>query len=237
MLQLIPDPDRAATARGETRADPAARAQPPADPPTALERTLAATQEHLTQAQAQIAWLKDSNARLRHQVISLAHLEGETRHDAYYDPLTCLPNRRLLLDRLHQALGQAMRQRRQVVLLLLDLDGFKAINARLGHAAGDKVLKAVADRLVACIRRGDTACRYGGDEFVIMLPEIGGEGHRANVERKIRERLAAPFHANGAEVTLTVSIGSAVFPVDAKTRSELLEQADIAMYRAKTRSG
>ena len=122
VLRQFPHPDRAASAQRETPQDPAARAQPPPDATTALERILAAAQEQLTQAQAQIAWLIDSNTRLRHQVISLAHLEAETRHGAYHDPLTCLPNRRLLLDRLHQALAQAMRQRKQVVLLRLDLD-------------------------------------------------------------------------------------------------------------------
>lgn len=208
--------------------------QQPSNLLTHIERTISAMQVQLDKARQQIAWLGESNMRLRHQLISLAHQEARTRHDAYHDPLTCLPNRRLLLDRLNQALGQAVRQHRQVVLLLLDLDGFKAVNDRLGHAAGDKVLQAVAERLVACIRTADTACRYGGDEFVVMLPEINGQEHRANVERKIRERLAAPYLVDGIEVTITVSIGTAVFPVEAKSRSELLKQADIAMYRAKT---
>jgi diguanylate cyclase (GGDEF)-like protein len=100
----------------------------------------------------------------------------------------------LLLDRLHQALGQAVRQHKQVVLLLLDLDGFEAVNDRLGHATGDKLLRAVADRLVACLRSADTACRDGGDEFVVMLPETNGHEDSAAVERKIRAKLSVPFH-------------------------------------------
>lgn len=231
------------TANNVSRRAPAMEAQPmglspdsqqPGRLPAHDERALGALQEQLDKARQQITWLGESNMRLRHQLISLAHQEARTRHDAYHDPLTCLPNRRLLLDRLNQALGQAVRQHKQVVLLLLDLDGFKAVNDRLGHAAGDKVLQAVAERLVACIRTADTACRYGGDEFVVMLPEINGQEHCAHVERKIRERLAAPYFVDGIEVTITVSIGTAVFPVEAKSRSELLKKADIAMYRSKT---
>ena len=200
-----------------------------------VERTISAMQEQLDAARHQITWLGESNVRLRHQLISLAHREAQANHDAYHDPLTCLPNRRLLLDRLNQALGQAVRQHKQVVLLLIDLDGFKAVNDKLGHAAGDKLLQAVAERLVACVRGADTACRYGGDEFVVMLPEINGEEHCAGIVEKIRARLAAPYFVDGVEVTMTVSIGTAVFPVDAKNRSTLLEQADLAMYRAKRR--
>jgi diguanylate cyclase (GGDEF)-like protein len=190
-------------------------------------------QEQLKTAQAQIAWLGESNSRLRNEVVSLAHQGAQANHDAYHDQLTCLPNRRLLLDRLNQALGQAVRQHKQVVLMLLDLDGFKAVNDKFGHAVGDKLLQAVAERLVACIRGADTACRYGGDEFVVMLPEINGQEHRANIERKIRVRLAAPYVVDGVEVNMSVSIGSAVFPVEAKNRSELIKKADTAMYQAK----
>ena len=202
-------------------------------PMSDLERALMAEQE-LSAAQQQITWLGESNVRLRQQIVSLAHLEDQARHDAYHDELTCLPNRRLLLDRLNQALGQAVRQRKQVVLLLLDLDGFKAVNDRLGHAGGDKLLREVAERLVACIRGADTACRYGGDEFVVMLPEIDGAEHCANVVNKIRSLLAPPYVIDRVEITLTMSIGTAVFPVDAKSRSELLKHADMQMYRAKS---
>ena len=228
-------PDSAAEVGTETMYA-APDAQQPWHATIRLERALGVVQEQLRTAQQQIAWLGESNIRLRNELVSLAHQSAQDHRDAYHDALTCLPNRRLLLDRLNQALGQAMRQRKQVVLLLLDLDGFKAINDKLGHAAGDKLLQAVAERLVSCIRGADTACRYGGDEFVVMLPEINGGEHCANVERKIRAQLAAPYIVDGVEVTMTVSIGSAVFPVDAKDRSELLKQADAAMYRAKAKS-
>lgn len=203
------------------------------DMPLPIQRAFADMKAQLRTAQEQISWLGESNTRLRNQLVSLAHQGAQTYHDAYHDQLTCLPNRRLLLDRLNQALGQAMRQHKQVVLMLLDLDGFKAVNDKMGHAFGDKLLQAVAERLVACIRGADTACRYGGDEFVVMLPEINGQEHRANVEQKIRTRLVAPYIVNGVDVKIGVSIGSAVFPVEAKSRSELIKQADTAMYRAK----
>lgn len=218
----------------ETDMAAAAPDLPPARKPVDIERALTTAQQQLREAREQIARLRESNTRLQHELVALAHVEAQAHHDAYHDQLTCLPNRRLLLDRLNQALGLAVRQHKQVVLLLIDLDGFKAVNDKLGHAAGDKLLQAVAERLVACIRNADTACRCGGDEFVVMMPEINGEVHCANVERKIRARLAAPYFIAGVEVTMTVSIGSAVFPLDAKNRMELLKRADVAMYRAKT---
>ena len=199
-----------------------------------LADVLAAVEKELKAAQEQIAWLRESNMRLRRDVVKIAHEGAQAHHDAYHDELTCLPNRRLLLDRLNQALGQAVRQHQQVALLLLDLNDFKAVNDKLGHAAGDKLLKDVAERLVSCIRGADTACRYGGDEFVVMLPSISGAEQSGDVERKIRARLAAPYFVDGVEVTMSVSIGTAVFPVDAKNRSELIRQADLAMYRAKS---
>ena len=107
----------------------------------------------------------------------------------YHDELTGLPNRRLLRDRLNQ-MAQGARQHKQVVLLLLDLDGLETINDQLGHAAGDKVLQAVAERLSASIRAADTACRYGGDEFVIMLPEVDQPGLAGAVAAKVRARLS-----------------------------------------------
>ncbi|BAU49346.1 diguanylate cyclase [Sulfurifustis variabilis] len=225
---------REATAT-ETQTTPSSLDTPqPVHAPARTERALRAMEEQLRTAQQQIVWLSEGNASLRCELALLADREARSHHDAYHDELTCLPNRRLLLDRLNQAIAQAVRQRKLVVLLLIDLDGFKAVNDKLGHAAGDKLLQTVAERLVACIRSADTACRYGGDEFVVMLPEIDGAECCASVERKIRTRLAAPYFVDGVEVTMTVSIGTAVFPVDAPNRSELLKQADVAMYRAKT---
>lgn len=203
--------------------------------PAGMERALSAMQEQVRTAQREIVRLGDSNKRLRHELVSLARRGGAQAHyDGYHDELTCLPNRRLLLDRLDQAMGQASRQHKQVLLLLLDLAGFRAINDAFGHGFGDKLLQAVAERLVACVRSADTACRYGGDQFVVMLPEIDGEERCANMEEKIRARMAAPYLVNGIEARIDVSIGTAVFPVDANDHNGLLTQAIIAMHRAKT---
>jgi diguanylate cyclase (GGDEF)-like protein len=201
-----------------------------------LKRALATSQQQVKAARQQTETLVERNSRLRQRLTRLAQRVAQARHFAYHDELTGLPNRRLLLDRLNQAMAQGARQHKQVALLSLDLDGFKSVNDRLGHAAGDKLLQQVAGRLAACTRGADTACRYGGDEFVIMLPEIDGQESAAAVAQKIRARLAAPFDVDGSVITLTASIGTAVYPVDGQNYRDLINQADIAMYRAKAHS-
>jgi diguanylate cyclase (GGDEF)-like protein len=114
-----------------------------------------------------------------------------SRRFAFHDELTGLPNRRLLLDRYHQAVALATRQHRLVALLFLDLDGFKNVNDTHGHAAGDRILQLVAARLLASIRASDTACRYGGDEFVVLLPELDTPGSAVAAARKIRSAVGA----------------------------------------------
>lgn len=157
----------------------------------------------------------------------------QAQHLADHDELTGLPNRSVLRDRLSQAIAQAARQHKQVGLLLLDMDGFKSVNDRLGHATGDKLLQRVAQRLLTCIRGADTACRYGGDEFVILLPEVGGGESVAEVARKLRAQLDPPYVVDGHTIEVTASIGVAVYPADGDSQNELIRRADLAMYRAK----
>jgi len=203
---------------------------------TGLERALATSQRRLRVVQERVETLVKRDSRLKERFLRLARTEAQVRHVAYHDELTGLPNRSLLLDRFNQAVAQGARQGRQVALLFLDLDGFKNVNDRLGHAAGDKLLQQVAGRLTACLRAGDTACRYGGDEFVIMLPEVDGHETAATVAEKIRIRLAAPYAVDGGTIAVTASIGTAVYPVDGQDYGTLMQQSDIGMYRAKGRS-
>lgn len=225
-------PNFESTNRSEMAVDDAAEFTPALES-TDTERKLITAQRHLNDAQQRIARLNESNDRLQRALTSLAQVEARATYNAYHDELTGLPNRRLLLDRLHQALEHARRHRKQVVLLLLDLDGFKTINDDRGHAIGDKLLQAIAGRLRACIRSTDTACRYGGDEFIVMLPDIADTDQSAHVERKIHEQLREPYFIDDAQISMNVSIGSAVFPTDAKNHTALLKYADAAMYRAK----
>jgi diguanylate cyclase len=152
---------------------------------------------------------------------------------ANHDPLTGLPNRALMLDRLKQALSQAARQGKTVGVLLIDLDDFKKVNDALGHPAGDRVLQGVAARLLSCIRACDTACRYGGDEFVILLPEIQGGGEVETVRQKILEHLSKPHRLGRRVIVVGGSIGGAVFGRGAASCEALIAAADAAMYRAK----
>ena len=188
-------------------------------------------------AQQHIKMLARSNARLKKRVVRLRQEVARVRHLAYHDELTGLPNRSLLMDRLTQAMTQAARQHKQVGLLLLDLDRFKSINDSHGHAAGDKLLQQVAERLSACTRSCDTVCRYGGDEFVIMLPEIDGWESADVVARKIHTRLCAPFVFDDRAIVLTASIGIALYRTDGRNGSELIREADNAMYLAKANGG
>jgi diguanylate cyclase (GGDEF)-like protein/PAS domain S-box-containing protein len=159
--------------------------------------------------------------------------EERLNHLAHYDTLTGLPNRLLFHDRLNHALAQARRAQQLVVLLFLDLDGFKAVNDTLGHAVGDLLLKAVAQRLAGSVRTSDTVARLGGDEFTVVLHGLTGVQGAAIVAQKILRAIGQPFTLHGHEVSVTASIGITVYPLDSDTIEGLIKNADAAMYRAK----
>jgi len=152
---------------------------------------------------------------------------------AYYDPLTNLPNRSLFYDRLEQALKDARRNRSRCALLFIDLDNFKQVNDTLGHQGGDRLLQNVADLLTGAVRQNDTVSRLSGDEFTIILKEIGAREDVAEVAEKIVGALRRPMTIDGREVQVGSSIGIALFPDDAKESQTLIHDADAAMYRAK----
>jgi len=165
--------------------------------------------------------------------------EEEIRSLAFYDPLTHLPNRRLLLDRLRHAMIGSGRSGRAGGLLFIDLDNFKTLNDTLGHDMGDLLLQQVAQRLVHCIREGDTVARLGGDEFVVMLEGLGHELRDAaaqaeTIGRKILGALVAPYDLAGRRHQSTSSIGITLFEGSVHTIDELMKRADLAMYNAKT---
>ena len=179
------------------------------------------------------AELQSANARLEAEISERKLAEGRARHLADHDALTGLPNRRILEDRLTQALALSYRNRKQTAAMFVDLDRFKTINDSLGHAVGDQLLKAVAERLVKQLRVGDTVCRIGGDEFVIVLPEITRGGDAAQVAQKIIDTLSDPIGLEGRDITVTPSIGISVFPEDGSDAETLIRNADAAMYHAK----
>jgi diguanylate cyclase (GGDEF)-like protein len=158
-----------------------------------------------------------------------ARAVNDAVHQAFHDSLTGLPNRSLLLDRLQQALARSQRSGAQVGLMFCDLDDFKTINDSLGHAAGDELLVAVAKRLAGCIRPGDTAARFGGDEFVLLFDELD-RSLIAEPARRILEALRQPFKIRGRDVVVGVSIGIAAGIDNAE---DMLRNADLALYRAK----
>ena len=169
-------------------------------------------------------------------------IEAQLRHDAFHDVLTGLPNRSLFLDRLNHAMH--LSQRRSYVqaealpsadfaVMFLDLDRFKLINDSLGHLAGDVLLQTVAERLVGCLRTGDTVARLGGDEFVMLLESINGVKDVIDVAQRIQERLKLPILINGQEIFVSTSIGIALNSSNYLSPEELLRDADTAMYRAK----
>ncbi len=177
--------------------------------------------------------LQEANARLQAEIGDRRQAETRAQHLADHDALTGLPNRRLLEDRLTQALAASQRNRKQTAVMFVDLDRFKNINDSLGHAAGDLVLKEVADRLVKQLRVVDTTCRMGGDEFVVVLPEIKQASDAANVAAKILETVALPVLVEDRELQITPSIGISVFPDDGRDAESLIRNADAAMYHAK----
>ncbi len=163
--------------------------------------------------------------------------EKEILRQAYTDPLTGLPNRILLDDRLHQALAQARRQNAMVAVLVIDCDSFKEINDTLGHAAGDWFLRRIAKRMEAELRRGDTIARTGGDEFVAVFSPLKGTEDAVVLAGKLLDVLSSPVTWEKREIPCAVSMGMALFPQDGEDPETLLHHADIAMYQAKKRGG
>jgi diguanylate cyclase (GGDEF)-like protein/PAS domain S-box-containing protein len=162
--------------------------------------------------------------------------EARLNHLAHHDSLTGLPNRLLFVDRLTHELAQARRAKQLVGLLFLDLDGFKSVNDALGHAVGDLLLKAVAQRLVSSVRASDTIARLGGDEFTVILHDLNPVDGATVVAQKVLHALSHPFALEGQEVSVTASIGITVYPLDSNTVEGLLKNADTAMYRAKAQA-
>ena len=159
--------------------------------------------------------------------------EEEARFLAYHDTLTGLPNRRLLDDRLRQAVYLAQRRDARVAVMVVDLDRFKQVNDALGHRAGDAVLREAAHRISGCVRKADTLARHGGDEFVVVIPDLSQDGDGQVVAEKILRALEPPFTVDGREFSIGASIGISLYPADAGDGEAVLRNADVAMYRAK----
>ncbi|SEQ85520.1 PAS domain S-box-containing protein/diguanylate cyclase (GGDEF) domain-containing protein [Amphritea atlantica] len=163
---------------------------------------------------------------------------AEIEHLAYHDPLTLLPNRRLLLDRLDQALSAGNRSQHKGALLLIDLDNFKTLNDTRGHDAGDQLLIDVARRLMTCVRKGDTVARFGGDEFMILLKNLSSDLQEAaeqsrRIGEKILHELHLPYTIEGQKQHMTTSLGITLFSDAENSAHDLIKQTDIAMYQAK----
>jgi diguanylate cyclase (GGDEF)-like protein len=181
----------------------------------------------------QFQHLSEEIINTREDLQEESRAKEEMKHMAYHDPLTRLPNRILLLDRLSQAITLARREQQKIAVLFLDLDGFKEINDSRGHEAGDAVLREVAGRLTACVRHSDTVSRLGGDEFTLILQEIKDYEAVLPIADKILSALAQPIRFQNSINRITASIGIALFPDDSSQAHELLKRADAAMYHAK----
>jgi diguanylate cyclase (GGDEF)-like protein/PAS domain S-box-containing protein len=170
-----------------------------------------------------------------HDISERKAIEHRLAHQATHDPLTGLPNRMLLLDRLDQGLRRARRSHRRVAVLFLDLDHFKVVNDSLGHGLGDRLLIAIAERLQTALRPADTVARFGGDEFVVLCEDLASQNDAIAIAERVNESLSGPFEIDDAEVFVGVSIGIA-FPDDNDADPEtLIRDADAAMYQAKDR--
>ncbi|MCK7458099.1 diguanylate cyclase domain-containing protein [Idiomarina aminovorans] len=173
------------------------------------------------------------NSRLRKEIKLRKAAERQIRHVATHDELTGLPNRNLMRDRLEQTLSQNERTKKLFAVLFLDLDGFKKINDDFGHSFGDELLVKAAHRMNSLLRRSDTVCRHGGDEFVVILPTADSVGSALAVSRKLVVQLAKPYKVKKKSLDISVSIGVSLYPQHGLTVDELLRSADKAMYRAK----
>jgi len=187
-----------------------------------------------------VAPIRDVDGNINGTVLVLQDItkrkqtEAQLLRNACYDALTALPNRVLFIDRLRQTIERSKRRNDDnFAVLFLDLDGFKGINDRFGHATGDDFLVAIARRLELCLRSGDTVARFGGDEFAVLLEDIKDVTDATNVAKRIQESLSVPLNLHGHQICPTASIGIALSGSGYEEPQNLLRDADIAMYRAK----
>jgi diguanylate cyclase (GGDEF)-like protein len=183
----------------------------------------------------EVALLRAANSRLRREVASLKEREAQAQRLADRDALTGLYNRRRMLELLESTIAEAEAQGQCVGLLFIDLNGFKAINDEYGHIAGDNVLTTAALRIAARVRAEDYVCRYGGDEFVVILPNVPSVAALTRVADNIRARMALPHIVEGREQHLTAAVGESLYPRDGDDAAQLLNRADQDMYRLKAR--
>ena len=203
------------------------------DQSLALQAVQQGAQDYLVKGQGHPELL----ARAVRYSIERKRSEERLTYLAQYDHLTGLVNRSLFRDRLVQAMARSKRMQQPIGLMLLDLDRFKVVNDTFGHDMGDELLKAVSERLKACVREVDTVARMGGDEFTIILEGVSSEQNILVVARRITESIATVFELKGHHIAVGVSIGITIYPHDDHPVDELLKHADTAMYRAKQQGG
>ena len=185
----------------------------------------------------------NSSGRVTHYVsmfcdiTALKRQQADMGYLAYHDPLTGLPNRLMLVDRLEHALHSHIRNKMQLAVMFIDLDGFKAINDTRGHAIGDQLLRQTSERFQSLLRSGDTVARLGGDEFVIVVESCRSREAIVRIAEKLITTIAEPLHINGYELEVRGSIGIAIAPQDGQDPEAIMEAADQAMYWVKTKQG
>ncbi len=206
-----------------------------------LRQNLAEIRQSMNEAKAQ-STMADANEQLAlvalhaESVAETAVSElGELARSGQRDPLTNLPNRMLMLDRLENAIATARRHETRIAVLFIDLDNFKRINDTLGHEIGDEALKLAARRLQSAVRDSDTVSRHGGEEFLVLLPDISQAADAASIAQKLLAALAAPARAGVHRLHLSASVGITIYPEDAEDAQTLISRADAAMYRSKRR--
>lgn len=200
---------------------------------SAQEALLRARDELEQRVQERTSELALANAHLQAEIQERKLAEQQIRYLANHDALTSLPNRRLLEDRMTQAMEMARRNGNQIAVLFLDLDHFKPVNDRYGHRVGDLLLQAVAARLRSLLRAVDTISRVGGDEFVIVLPEMQSTTAACETAQRVLSAMAQPYVIEGHSMTVTPSIGISLYSTDGADAETLLTAADAAMYYAK----